>query len=432
LFRPAADGVPALLLVRLTPKETTPNRFAVLTQKVDELSREVVRRRAAEREAVRLVEELHAADRRKDEFLATLAHELRNPLAPIRNAVQVLNLTGADDPESRRVRGMIERQVSHLVRLVNDLLDLSRASLGKIRLQTAPVGLADVVRMAVETSGPAVEAGRHRLTVDAPAEPVVVDGDAVRLSQVVANLLNNAAKYTPEGGEIVVAVAREGGEAVVRVRDSGLGIPPEMLSKVFDMFTQVNRHLGRSQGGLGIGLTLVRRLVEMHGGTVGAASGGDGMGAEFEVRLPLGGPLPDPAASPAASPAAAAAAPGRRRVLVADDNKDAAESLALLLSMMGNDVRTAADGQEAVEVAAAFRPDVAVLDIGMPRMDGNAAARRIRGEAWGKGMVLIALTGWGQDEDRRRTAEAGFDLHLTKPVDPSTLESRFEELSRKK
>jgi CheY-like chemotaxis protein len=314
-----------------------------------------------------------------------------------------------------------------MVRLVDDLLDVSRISRGKIDLRTARVGLAEVVRNAVETSAPAVEAGRHRLTVDLPAEPVTVEGDVVRLTQVVANLLNNAAKYTPAGGTIAVAAGREGDEAVVRVRDTGVGIPPDMLPKVFEMFTQVNRHLGRAQGGLGIGLTLVRRLVEMHGGTVGATSAGEGSGAEFVVRLPLAGPEAD--AAPAGKGGPAPGPAGRRRVLVADDNADAAESLAMLLGLTGNEVRTAADGLEAVEVAAAFRPDVAVLDIGMPRLTGHDAARRIRAESWGKSVVLIALTGWGQDDDRRRTAEAGFDLHLTKPVDPAALEALLADLS---
>jgi PAS domain S-box-containing protein len=368
-------------------------------------------------ERLRLVNELRLADHRKDEFLATLAHELRNPLAPIRNALQILNLKPNVDPDTNRLRSMVERQIVQLVRLVDELLDLSRISRGKIDLQKAPISITDVIQNAAETSGPLIEAGNHDLDIRWPRVPLLVDGDMVRLTQVFANLLNNAAKYTPQGGRISVVVERRDARAVVAVRDNGLGIPPEMLGKVFEMFTQINRHLGRAQGGLGIGLTLVKRLVEMHGGTITVRSEGEGKGTEFTVELPLAKRTKIPGEEKSMEHTNQTG----RRILIADDNGDAADSLALMLELLGHATATTHDGQEALQVAESFHPDIVVLDIGMPRLNGYEAARKIREHPWGEKAVLIALTGWGQEEDRRRSREAGFDHHLVKPVDPPEL-----------
>ncbi len=359
---------------------------------------------------------LREADRKKDEFLAMLAHELRNPLAPIQNAVQLMDLSGLDDPQLVWCREVIERQLRHLTRLVEDLLDVSRITEGKINVEREPVGLPAVVSRAIETCRPLIDARRHELIVEMPGEPVRVMGDLTRLSQVVGNLLNNAAKYTENGGRIRVTVASEGDEAVIRVLDTGVGIPADMLPKVFELFTQVERTLDRAQGGLGIGLALVRRLVDIHGGTVVAHSDGRGKGSEFVVRLPLlqaANSPPEPAGHHA-SPAGDATP---HRIVVADDNEDAAASLAMLLRRSGSYVETAADGAEAVETAERVRPDIVFLDVGMPRLDGYEAARRIRAEPWGRDVALIALTGWGQEGVRSRTRAAGFDAHLVKPVD---------------
>jgi two-component system CheB/CheR fusion protein len=366
---------------------------------------------------------LREADRRKDEFLAMLAHELRNPLAPIRNAVHVLKLLGPADPNLRRAGDMIERQVRHLARLVDDLLDVSRITRGKIQLQKEKLDLATVVARAVEESRPLIDARGHRLRVTLPPQPVWLVGDATRLVQVLANLLNNAAKYTEEGRDIGLMVEHGQGEAVVRVRDTGLGIPADLLPRVFDLFTQGDRSLARSEGGLGVGLTVVRSLVEMHGGSVSAHSDGPGTGSEFVVRLPA---LRVKAASPEddgeAQRAAAPPSPSRR-VLVVDDNHDTADSLAVLLKVGGHQVRTAHDGPAALEEAASFRPEVVLLDIGLPRMDGYEVARRLREEVGLRGALLVAVTGYGQEEDRRRAEEAGFQVHLVKPADPGAVQA---------
>ena len=371
----------------------------------------------------RAEEALREADRRKDEFLATLAHELRNPLAPIRNVVHVLQLTGGDDPAARKARDMMERQLNHLVRLVDDLLDVSRITRGKLRLRAEPTDLGAVVRNAVEVSRPLIEQAGHELTVSLPAEVVPLHADVVRLSQVFANLLNNAAKYTEPGGRIRLTATVEGPTVAVSVRDTGVGIPPAALPKLFDIFSQVAGHQERSQGGLGIGLSLVKGLVELHGGTVETRSDGPGTGSEFVVRLPV---TRSAGLGARTSEAPALRAPSSalrvtRRVLVVDDNRDSAESLAMMLKLTGNEVRTAFDGEAGLAEAEAFRPDVAFLDIGMPRLDGHECARRIRSSPWGGGVLLVAMTGWGQEEDRRRTRAAGFDHHLVKPVDPEAL-----------
>jgi signal transduction histidine kinase/CheY-like chemotaxis protein len=370
-------------------------------------------------------EALRDADRRKDEFLAILAHELRNPLAPIRNAVHVLKRKNPRDPTTRRATDMMERQVSNMVRLVDDLLEVSRISIGKIELRTQPVEVSAIVRDALETSRPLIEAAGHYLRLEFPPEPLVLEGDVVRLTQVVANLLNNAVKYSERGGRIWLAVRRDGDTAEVSVRDLGRGIPPDRLPQVFDLFMQVDQDPHQSHGGLGIGLTLVKRLVEMHGGTVEARSEGLGKGSEFVIRLPLSAAVPVPAA-PSMSALPAHRFP--RRVLIVDDNRDAADSLRMLLELLGAEVAVAYDGAGAFEALAAHRPAVVLLDIGMPGMDGFEVARRIRREPRYRDVTLIALTGWGQDDIRERARAQGFDHHLTKPADPEFLQDLLSSI----
>ncbi len=378
-------------------------------------------------ERLRLVEQLKEADRKKDEFLATLAHELRNPLAPLRNGLQILRLTGEDREATENACLVMERQVKQLVRLVDDLLDVSRITRNKLKLRKERMELAVAVRQAVEISRPLIEAASHHLTVTLPAEPIPLDADAARLAQVFSNLLNNAAKYTERGGRIWLTVERQGSEAVVRVKDTGIGIPADSLPHLFEMFTQIDRSLERSQGGLGIGLTLVKRLTEMHGGTVEVHSDGPDRGSEFTVRLPVANVRPAAPQEPN-SAGDRTAASRQLKILVVDDNVDSATSLSMMLRIHGHDVRTAHDGVQAVEMAEAFRPDAVLLDIGLPKRNGYEAARCIRQQPWGKPMRLIALTGWGQEEDRRRSKEAGFDRHLVKPVDPAVLETLLVEL----
>jgi PAS domain S-box-containing protein len=378
-------------------------------------------------ERLRLVNELREADRKKDEFLATLAHELRNPLAPIRTGVQVMKLSAGNASMVERSRAMIERQVHQMAHLIDDLMDVSRISMGKVVLQKSRLRLADAVRDAVDISRPLLEAAGHDFTLELPADALVVDGDHTRLTQVFGNLLNNAAKYTARGGRVRLAVRRDGEEAVVVVEDSGVGIPAHMLGRVFDMFTQVDRSLERSQGGLGIGLNIVRRLVELHGGSITAASDGPDRGSTFTVRLPAV-PVAETSHGTNGNGAAVKPSATRRRILVVDDNTDGAESLALMLGMMGHDTRTAHDGVEAVTMAEAFRPHLILMDIGMPRLSGLEACVRIRAEPWGRSMVLVAQTGWGQDADRQQAARAGFDMHLIKPVSPVDLTRLLEEL----
>lgn len=371
---------------------------------------------------------LKEADRRKDEFLATLAHELRNPLAPMRNALRVMDLA-KDDPEAvGRARETMERQLRQMVHLVDDLLDVSRISRGKIELRRSRVDLMEAVQSAVETSRPLVDELGHRLTVGAPVDRIFVDADVTRLAQVFANLLNNAAKYTEPGGHIRITVEPDDdGMVTVTVADDGAGMAPDMLANVFEPFVQADGSLEKAHGGLGIGLTIVRRLVELHGGTVEARSGGPGLGSELVVRLPVvASPVSEP--RPALHAAAGAVARRGRRILVADDNEDSVTSMALMLEILGNDVRTAGDGLEAVEVAEAFRPEVILLDLGMPNLNGYDACRRIRERPWAASAIIVAMTGWGQDEDKRQSREAGFDRHLVKPVEPSVVERLLEAL----
>jgi PAS domain S-box-containing protein len=368
-------------------------------------------------ENAQLYRELRDADQRKDEFLATLAHELRNPLAPIRNGLQVLRLAGAGGKMVDEARSMMERQLTQMVRLVDDLLDVSRITRNKLELRKERVTLAAAVHSAVETSRPLMEQAGHTFSLSLPPEPVYLDADLTRVAQVFSNLLNNAAKYTGQGGRISLAAELCGGEVVVRVRDNGLGIPSEALTRIFEMFSQVDRNMERAQGGLGIGLTLVRRLVEMHGGMVGVHSEGPGRGSEFVVRLPI---LQTDEPTPV-SPHENLAATGKRRILIVDDNRDAATSLGMMLRLMGNETHTANDGLAAIEAAESFRPDLILLDIGLPKMNGYDACRVIRQQPWSNGMIIVALTGWGQEGDRLRSAQAGFDHHLVKPVELDTL-----------
>lgn len=362
-------------------------------------------------------ESLQQADQQKNAFLAQLAHELRNPLAPIRNAVRIFRSKPDADPDVLWASEVIDRQVDHLTRLIDDLLDVSRISRNKLELRRQRISLQDVVWGAVEIGRPVIDQNRHELTVKMSAEPVYLLADLARLTQVLMNLLINAAKYTEAGGHIELSAGLEGADAVMRVKDDGIGIDAETLPRLFEMFFQADPSLERSQGGLGIGLSLVRSVMELHGGTVTAHSAGKGEGSEFIVRVPaLAAAAPvQPQKSVAGESDKAATA---RRVLVVDDNRDAAESLAVFLQLGGHTVHTAYDGIEAVEAAESFRPDIVLLDIGMPNLNGYEACRRIRDTAWGKDMTLIAQTGWGQEDDKRRTREAGFDDHLVKPVDP--------------
>jgi signal transduction histidine kinase len=375
---------------------------------------------------------LKEADRHKDEFLAVLAHELRNPLAPIRNAVEIMRRSALTDPQLSWSRDVIERQVKHLTRLVDDLLDVSRITRGNINLSREPVSVTTIVARAIETIQPLIAEQRHELAVEVSEDGLEVEGDLTRLTQVLGNLLNNAAKYTDPGGQIRVSAQRAGTDVEIRVRDNGIGIPPELLPRLFQLFTQVDGAAHRAQGGLGIGLALVRQLSQMHGGSVTAYSQGPGQGSEFLIRLPLR--LKHHREASAAlldGMQVAQEDAGRRgghRILLADDNRDALDSLATLLQCDGHEVHTAADGAEALEVAAGCQPDVILLDIGMPKLDGYEVARRIREAPWGQTAVLIALTGWGQDEDRRRSREVGFDSHLVKPLDPDALSTLLSSL----
>ncbi|MGH8585242.1 MAG: ATP-binding response regulator, partial [Gammaproteobacteria bacterium] len=370
-------------------------------------------------------EALKEADRRKNEFLAMLAHELRNPLAPMRNALEIVRLTEGNRDAGQSAAEMMKRQIGQMVRLVDDLLDVSRISRGKIELRKGRVELASAVNHAVEAAQPLCERMNHELTVTLPPQPMYLNGDPTRLAQVVGNLLTNACKFTDKGGRISLTVERERGEALLRVRDTGIGIAADQLPRIFKMFTQLDTSLERTQSGLGIGLTLVRELVEMHGGTVEAQSAGIGQGSEFVVRLPILVETPEPPPEPTVSEPTPTTA---RRILVVDDNRDSAESLAMLLELTGNQTHTAYDGLEAVEAAATFKPDVVLLDIGLPKMNGFEAARKIREQPWGTKMLLVALTGWGQDEDRQKSREAGFDGHLVKPVDHGALTKLLAEL----
>ena len=371
---------------------------------------------------------LQEADRRKDSFIATLAHELRNPLAPIRNAVQVLRSGGHDDPQVVWCSDVIGRQVTQMARLLEDLLDVSRLTRGQFALRRERLALTTVVEHALEIAQPRIEEHGHSLSLSLPAMPLQVDGDMTRLAQVFSNLLINAAKYTPAGGRLGLAMEAVGEEVEVRVSDNGIGISAEQMPRLFEMFAQGDSLTDRAQGGMGIGLSLARGLVDMHGGRISAHSAGVGQGSEFVVRLPLATSAAAVAMAAAASAEAAAPVPACR-VLVADDLRDSADSLALLIELMGHAVEIAYDGEEALRTAERFRPDIVLLDLGMPKLDGFEVSRRIRAAPWGASVRLVAQSGWGQDEDRRRTAEAGFDHHLVKPIDPTALEVLMRKLA---
>jgi hypothetical protein len=375
----------------------------------------------------RAEEALQEADRRKDEFLATLAHELRNPLAPIRNAAQLLKGKETADPDIGWAADVINRQAQHMARLLDDLLDVARISRNRLTLRKARVNLATVVHSAIETSRPLIDSARHELSVSLPPEPIYVDADAVRLGQVISNLLNNAAKYMETGGRIDLRAEQRGAEVVLSVRDQGIGISRDMLPRLFEMFAQASDASRRAQGGAGIGLSLARGLVQLHGGRIDAHSDGPGKGSEFIVYLPVSTAAP---ATPAPRAPANGGATVGRRVLVVDDLQDNADSMALLLKMMGHEAHTVYDGESAIAAAERLQPDAVLLDIGLPHLSGYEVCERLRQAPWGKKLYVIALTGWGQKEDRRRTEQAGFDRHLVKPVDPAALAALLDALPR--
>lgn len=385
----------------------------------ESLAQDLAGRAAIALDNARLYSKIQMADQRKNDFLAMLAHELRNPLAPICNAVHILRHHEELPHEQGWAHDLIDRQVQNLVRLVDDLLDVSRITRGKIQLQKEVIEIARVVASAVETSGPMIAARRHELVVTLQDEPVYVDADSTRLAQVLTNLLNNAAKYTEPGGRIDLHVVPDGDEIVVTVRDSGVGICPELLDQIFDIFFQVDRSLDRSQGGLGIGLTMVSRLVEMHGGNVRAHSNGANQGSEFIVRLPAASP-PQPTLTTMHTDFTRVAQQPCR-ILIVDDNRDAAQTLAAVLGKSKHDTRVAHDGTSALRACNAFHPDIALLDIGLPEMDGYELAQRIRIQPWSEKTTLVAITGYGQEEDKTRASQVGFDHHLVKPVAPKTL-----------
>ena len=433
--RVAATGEPVRFENQAQALERWFDVYATCTDraagKVAVLFTDITERRRSEESLRRLAAELAESDRRKTEFLATLAHELRNPLAPISNGLQLLRVPDADPEAKERARNMMERQLRHLVRLVDDLLDIARISSGKVELKWERTGLDAVLGSAIESSMPLLNAARHHLDVRIAEPGLHLVADATRLAQVVSNLLNNAAKYTPDGGRVELDARRDGDDVVISVRDSGIGISTAALPQVFEMFTQVGRHRDRSQGGLGIGLALVRRLVELHGGSVTADSPGVGQGSTFTVRLPLS----DSTVSSLSREPAAGAAAGQApvfRVLVVDDNVDAAERLAALLELDGHDTRVAHDGDAAIAQATEFRPEIVFLDIGMPGKDGYEVARELRRDPRNRDTMLVALTGWGAQDDRARSKSAGFDHHLTKPAELPAVEALLAKMAERR
>jgi len=413
----------------LRVKKTTRDEIGVLVDAFNDMLNEVGRRAAALEESNRILEHetaerrsaeqaLRLADRRKDEFLATLAHELRNPLAPLMNGLEILRMAGANPAVAERSREVMERQLRQMVRLVDDLLDVSRITTGKLMVRRSPVDLQQVIRSAVELAEPFIKSRGHTLEVRVPDEAAWLEADATRLSQVFSNLLNNAAKYTNSGGRIQLDASVAGGKAVVRVTDNGIGLSPAMLSRIFDMFTQVDYSLERSNAGLGVGLTLARRLVELHDGSLEAHSAGPDQGSTFIVTLPLAASVVVPDEAPAAPQTPAGS---HFRILLADDNVDFANSLATLLRGLGHELLVTEDGVQALKAALPFRPDFAFLDIGLPGMNGYALARALRANAVTSSAVLVAVTGWGQERDRQLAQEAGFDHHMVKPVEPALI-----------
>ena len=411
-----------LLLAEVTERRRAETRLSELNASLDQR----VQERTMELQAseARLLD----ANRRKDEFLAVLAHELRNPLAPVRNAIHFLKLRGPGTSDVQWASEIIDRQVTAMGRLIEDLMDVSRINQGRIELRRQLVPLDQVLADAVETIQPQIDGSGHKLTLMHPPLKLMVHADRARLAQVFMNILSNAAKYTDPGGQIELRVVSEAGHAVVSIRDNGMGIDPERLERVFELFSQEESALSRSRGGLGVGLSLTRRLVQMHGGTVTASSEGIGKGSAFLVRLPLAvGAEADAPHEPASR--TAASAPGALRILVADDNRDAADTLATLLGFMGHDVRQVHDGEAAVQESQAFDPQLVLLDIGMPKLNGYDACRRMRTDAGGAGRTFVAITGWGQPQDREKANDAGFDHHLVKPVDIDALVRLIEARS---
>ena len=426
-----ADGAERIVDVAISPIKDDAGRILFLAPTGTDITDR--KRAEAERERLeidlrKLAADLSEADRRKDEFLATLSHELRNPLAPLRNMLEVLKHSGSNPKEIPGALDTMERQLGQLVRLVDDLLDLNRITHNRIELRKERVELASLIDQVAQATQPLAESSRHELRVSGPAEPIYLHADPVRLSQIFGNLLNNSCKYTSPGGKIGVTIERRGNEAIVTVVDDGIGIPPDKIDGIFDMFNQVDQPLVRTKGGLGIGLTLVKRLVEMHGGSVEARSAGPGLGSKFIVRLPIA--IENAAATPRATGAQRPA--GTWRILVVDDNRDAAMSLATLFQITGHESFTAHDGPTALEEIARLRPDVVLLDIGLPRVNGYEVCRRVRAEPWGNDITMIALTGWGQEADRRKSTEAGFDGHLVKPVAYESLVSMLGTLVGKR
>jgi PAS domain S-box-containing protein len=425
LYGRRKDGPEFPVEIGLNPIETDEGVLA-LSAIVD-----ITERKRLEGELRLRLEELAVADRQKDEFLATLAHELRNPLAPIRNAMQLLKLPSATDKMRQRAQEMVDRQLHHMVRLIDDLLDVSRIITGRIELRKEHFDLSAALTRAVETAEPLLEARGHVLTVRMPPEPVTIHADLVRLSQIISNLLTNAAKYTPKPSQISLSAEQHGGEVLLRVQDQGAGIEEHMLDHIFELFVQADTAFTRAQGGLGIGLTLVKRLVELHGGAVTASSAGLGQGSEFIVRLPVESAARGLArAEPDGENSAALGAEVReRRVLIVDDNVDAAESIAMLLEASGFSVRCVYDGLSALSVASVFLPDVIVLDIGLPDISGHEVARRLRAQPDFERTPIVAVTGYGQQSDVARSRAAGINFHMTKPVDPGALQAVLAEPS---
>jgi two-component system CheB/CheR fusion protein len=412
--RVRSDGTPIHVSLTISPVRDDAGRIVGASK----IARDITDAKEAELRTYDLLTRLQEADRRKDEFLAMLAHELRNPLAPLRNTLEIMKREKSDGDLIAQVRSTLERQLAQLVRLVDDLMDVSRITRGNLDIRKERIELASVIQQSVEVSRPLADRARHALNVSLPPEPILLFADPARMTQVFGNLLTNACKYSEPGARISLSVERQGSDVVVAVKDSGVGIAPDKIDGVFDMFTQIDQTLERSQGGLGVGLTLVKRLVELHGGSVSAHSEGLGRGSEFVVRLPV---LLEKAKAESTTIVDDQPAAAPHRVLIVDDNRDAAASLAMLLDLSGNETETAHDGIEAYETAERFRPDVMLLDIGLPKVNGYEVCRRIREQPWGRRMLLIALTGWGQEEDRRQSKDAGFDHHMVKPLDLAEL-----------
>lgn len=386
---------------------------------------DITERKRDEENLRQLAAELSETHHRKDWFLATLAHELRNPLAPIRNALQLMKLADKQSTVVTEASSTIDRQLMQMVRLIDDLMDVNRISQGKLKLRKEPTLLTTILNSAVETSRPLIEQMGQELTLTLPKQQVIIDADMTRLAQVFLNLLNNAAKYSDRGGKICLTVTQNGNEIAVSIKDEGIGIAANQLPFLFEMFTQIDRSIEKSQGGLGVGLTLVKRLVEMHAGSVEAFSLGLGEGSEFVVRLPVLSDTPKPHET---STEEAHSFKSSHQILVVDDNRDGANTLSTMLRLMGKEVHTAYDGQEGLDAAEQVRPDVVILDISLPKLNGHEVCRRIRAQQWGNGIVMIAVTGWGQDDDRRRSQKAGFDYHMVKPVDPKALMKMLAEI----